>query len=173
MNRQEKQRIIDLIKQDFASSQASFIVNMQGMTVEAVQQLRRELHAKKGTIKVAKNTLLKRATNEIAGINELAPYFKDQIAVVFATNEAPAVAKILFNTAKKQTHLKLKAGALDARVISVEDIEFLAALPSREILLAQLCGTLNAPIQQTASLLNQLIARLLYVLNEIEKKKQA
>lgn len=173
MNRQEKQRIIDVIKQDFTSSQAAFVVNMQGMTVEAVQQLRRELHAKKGTIKVAKNTLLKRATSDIAGVNELAPYFKDQIAVVFAEIEAPAVAKILFNTAKKQTHLKLKAGTLDARVISAEDIEFLAELPSREVLLAQVCGTLNAPIQQTASLLNQLIARLLYVLNEIEKKKQA
>ena len=56
-------------------------------------------------------------------------------------------------------------------VISAEQIEFLAELPSREVLLAQLCGTLNAPIQQTVSLLNQLIVRLLYVLKEIEKKE--
>lgn len=173
MNRQEKQHVIDEIKRDFKSAQASFVVYMQGMTVEAVQKLRRELHEKKGTIKVAKNTLLKRATDDLPGLNELAPYFKEQIAVVFAEGEAPAVAKILFDTAKVQTHLKLRAGALDSRVISAEQIEFLAALPSREVLLAQLCGTLNAPIQQTASLLNQLIARLLYVLNEIEKKKQA
>ena len=109
MNRQEKQHIIDAIKNDFKSSQASFVVYMQGMTVEAVQQLRRELHAKKGTIKVAKNTLLKKATSDIAGVSELAPYFKEQIAVVFAQNEAPAIAKILFETAKKQTHLKLQS----------------------------------------------------------------
>lgn len=173
MNRQEKQLVIDTIKNDFKSSQASFIVNMQGMTVEAVQQLRRQLHAKHGSIKVAKNTLLKRATSDMEGLNELAPYFKEQIAVIFAKEEAPAVAKILSETAKKQAHLKLRAGALDARVISAEQIEFLAALPSREVLLAQLCGTLNAPAQQLASLLNQLVVRLLYVLQEIEKKKQA
>lgn len=172
MNRQEKAQVIDSIKKDFASSQASFIVQTQGMTVEQIQHLRRELYAKKAEIKVAKNTLLIKATSDMAGLNELAPYFKDQIAVVFAESEAPAIAKILYNTTKKQAHLKLKAGALDNRLISAEQIEFLAELPSREVLLAQLCGTLQAPIQQTASLLNQLIARLLYVLSEIERKKK-
>ena len=103
------------LRNDFKKSKASFVVYIQGMTVEAVQQLRRELHAKKGSIKVAKNTLLKKATSDLAGINELAPYFKDQIAVVFADEEAPAIAKILFTATKKQTHLKLKAGTLDAQ----------------------------------------------------------
>lgn len=173
MNRQEKQQVIDTIKNDFQGSQASFVVSMQGMTVEAVQQLRRDLHAKHSSIKVAKNTLLKRATSDLGGLSELAPFFKDQIAVIFAKEEAPAVAKILHEAAKKQAHLKLKAGALDKRVINAQEIEFLAALPSKEVLLAQLCGTLNAPIQQTVSLLNQLIARLVYVLAEIERKKQA
>lgn len=173
MNRQEKQHVIDSIKNDFKSSQAAFIVYMQGMTVEAVQQLRRELHAKQGTIKVAKNTLLKRATSDMAGLDELAPFFREQIAVVFAPNEAPAIAKILHTTSKKLPHLKLRAGTLDSRVISVEQIEFLAALPSREVLLAQVCGTLNAPVQQFVGLLNQLVVRLLYVLQEIEKKKQS
>lgn len=173
MNRQEKQHVIDTIKNDFQHAQASFIVNMQGLTVEAVQQLRRELHAKNGSIKVAKNTLLKRATSDMGGLSELAPFFKDQVAVIFANEEAPAIAKILHETAKKQAQLKLKAGALDSRVINVEEIEFLAALPSKEVLYAQLCGTLNAPIQQTVSLLQQLIARLVYVLAEIERKKQA
>ena len=71
MNRQEKQQVINNIKNDFKTSQASFIVYMQGMTVEDVQQLRRQLHAKHGTIKVAKNTLLKKATSDIAGLSDL------------------------------------------------------------------------------------------------------
>lgn len=173
MNRQEKQHIVDAMKNEFVSSQASFIVDMQGMSVEAVQKLRRELHAKKSNIRVAKNTLLKRAVKGIEGLDALSPYFKDQIAIVFAENEAPAVAKILFTAAKQDAHLKIKAGAFDAHLVSAEQIEFLAELPSREVLLAQLCGTLNAPIQQTASLLNQLVARLLYALKELENKKQA
>ncbi len=173
MNRQEKQQIIDAMKHDFKESQAAFVVDMQGMTVEAVQGLRRQLYQKQGKIKVAKNTLLKRATSDIPGINDLAPYFKDQIAIIFAPTEAPAIAKILASVAKEQEKLKLKAGALDARLITLEQIEFLASLPSKEILLAKLCGTLQAPIANYVSILNQLIVRLLWVLKEIEKTKQS
>jgi large subunit ribosomal protein L10 len=171
MNRQEKQKIIDAFKSDFQQSQASFVVSMQGMTVEAVQKLRRELFGQSGSIKVAKNTLLKRATSDLPGINDLAPYFKDQIAIVFAHKDAPAVAKVLYTVAKEQEKLKLQAGALDTRFIAAEQIEFLATLPSREVLLAKLCGTLQAPIAQYVSLLNQMIVRLLWVMKEIEKKK--
>ncbi len=172
MNRQEKQSVIDSVKKDFQQSKASFIVGVQGLTVEEVKKLRRELHAQKGFIKVAKNTLLIRATHDLQGLNELAPYFQDQIAVVFADADAPSIAKVLFNTAKEQDKLKIKAGALDARVISAEQIEFLATLPSREVMLARLCGTLQAPIANYVSILNQLIARFLVVLKEVEKKKQ-
>jgi large subunit ribosomal protein L10 len=172
MNRQEKKSVIDSIKHDFEHSQASFIISMQGMSVETVQKLRRELYAKKGKIKVAKNTLLKRATSDMPGLTDLSPYFKDQIAIVFAESEAPAIAKVLSNAAKEIESLKLRAGSLDARFITQQQIEFLAALPSREVLLAQLAGTLNAPIRNYVSLLNQLITRLVVVLKAIEEKKR-
>ena len=173
MNRQEKQKVIEGMKNDFKQSQASFVVNMKGMTVEAVQGLRRELYAKNGKIKVAKNTLLELATSDLPGVNDLAPFFKDQIAVVFAQTEAPTIAKILFNVAKVQENLKVKAGVLDARLLSLEQLEFLASLPSKEVMLARLCGSLQAPIANYVSILNQLIVRLLWVLKEIEKTKQS
>ena len=72
---------------------------------------------------------------------------------------------------RKQETIKLRAGALDSRLLTVAQIEFLAALPSREVLLAQVAGTLNAPIAAYVRLLNQLIVRLLYVLKEIENEK--
>lgn len=173
MNRQEKQHIIDSLKHDFQNAQASFIVNIQGLTVSALQQLRRQVYAKEGHVIVAKNTLLIKATDGMEGYDGLQPYFKDQIAIVFTNNQAPAVAKILAQATKEHEKLKLKAGTLDARVISFEQIEFLASLPSREVLLGRLAGTLQAPIVNYVRILNQLIIRLLWVLNEIEKKKQA
>ncbi len=172
MNRKEKAQIIDAIKHDFQSSQASFVITVKGMTVGAVQKLRSELYAKKGKIKVTKNTLLKRATSDLSGINDLAPYFKDQIAVVFAGQEGPAIAKILYAISKEHEALKFKAGSLDARLITAEQIVYLATLPPKEQLLAQLLGTLQAPMSNFVSILYQLLARLVWVLKEIEKKKQ-
>ncbi len=171
MNRQEKQLVIDSIKNDFKQAQASFVVSTKGMTVSAVQNLRRALYAKQGKIRVIKNTLLIRATSDIDGLKDLSPYFKDQIAIILAPTEAPAIAKIIYDASKELEQLKLKAGTLDSRVISIEQIEFLASLPSREVMLARLCGTLQAPIAAYVSILNQLIVRLLWVLKEIEKKK--
>lgn len=171
MNRQEKQAIIDAIRSDFQQSQASFVVETKGMNVAAVQELRSKLYAHNGKMKVVKNTLLKRATSDLPGVKDLEPFFAEQIAVVFA-QEAPVVAKLLYETATKHKVFVLKGGTLDAKVISSVEIEHLAKLPSREVLLAMVCGTLNAPITNYVLLLNQLVVRLLMVLNQIEKTKQ-
>jgi large subunit ribosomal protein L10 len=171
MNRQEKQSIIDAVKEDFQHSQAAFIVATQGMDVDSIQRLRMGLYAKNGRMKVVKNTLLVRATKDLPGISDLEPLFKEQIAVVFAQTEAPAVAKLLYDATKDGQKLTLVGGALDARVITALQIEQLANLPSKEVLLAQLCGTLNAPITNYVRVLNELVARFVRVLKQIEDTK--
>lgn len=171
MNRQGKQAVIDAVKADFEASQASFVVATQGMDVVSIQSLRSQIFKQNGSMKVVKNTLLKRATADLPGINGLEPLFKEQIAVVFAKGEAPAIAKILFDASDKGSLLKLMGGTLDSQVITSAQIVYLANLPSREVLLAKLCGTLNAPIANYVILLNQLITRFVRVLKEIERTK--
>jgi large subunit ribosomal protein L10 len=171
MNRQEKLSIIDAVKEDFQVSQAAFIVGTQGMDVVSIQKLRMGLYAKQGTMKVVKNTLLVKATEDLPGIADLHPLFKKQIAVVFARYEAPAIAKLLYDATKDGQKLTLIGGALEAKMISSMQIEHLANLPSREVLLAQLCGTLNAPIASYVRVLNELIARFARVLKQIENTK--
>jgi large subunit ribosomal protein L10 len=171
MNRQEKQSIIDAVKKDFQGSQAAFVVGTKGMDVASVHKLRTELYAKKGSMRVVKNTLLKRATSDMAGLSDLDSLFSDQIAVVFATEEAPAIAKVLFEMAKEGKILTIRGGALDARLISSAQVESLALLPSREVLLARLCGTLKAPITNYVILLNELLGRFVRVLKQIENAK--
>lgn len=172
MNRNEKQIIVDSLKESFKNSQASFIVGVKGLTVEAVQGLRKGLYTKGGTLKVAKNTLLKRATDDMQGLSDLAPYFKEQVAIVFANKETPDIAKLLFNIAKENERFTIVAGSLNYKMISKEQIERLALLPAREVLLAQVCGTLNAPIASYIRILNQLILRLLWVLKQAAEKQQ-
>ncbi len=172
MNRQQKEALIDVVKRDLKDSQATFVVGTKGLTVEAVQELRGKLYAKHGKMKVVKNTLLRRAVADLNGMKDLTPLFEDQIAVVFAPEEAPAIAKVLFDIAQEGKVLSLKGGALDDRLMTADQVESLAKLPSKEVLLAMLCGTLNAPLTNYVRLLNELIARFLRVLKAIEATKQ-
>lgn len=172
LNRQQKEAVVAQVKQDLQQSQAMFIVGTKGLTVAAVQSLRGQLFANNSKMQVVKNTLLKRAIAEMEVGKELEPLFNDQIAVIFAKEEAPAVAKILYDIADKDKVLSLKGGALDARFMNASQIEALAKLPSKEVLLATLCGTMNAPLTNYVRLLNELIARFVRVLKAIEATKQ-
>lgn len=171
MNRNEKQSLVKSIKNDFKVSESSFIIGVNGLTVEAVQGLRKNLGTKGGKIKVAKNTLLKLATADLPEFSELAPLFKNQIAVVFAKQDTSEVAKIIFNASKENQKLILIGGSLKNKVINKQQVEQLAKLPSREILLAQLCGTLNAPATKLAATLNQFASQLVWVLKQVAERQ--
>ena len=171
MNRQEKEQAVQLLKNDFQNNPTSFVVGYQGMTVAQVLNLRRQLRSKGGTFKVAKTSLMRRVASEFSDIEGLSPYLKNQVALVFAGQESPAVAKVLCDFAKENKQLHVLAGYVDSVVLSSDAVVMLSSLPSKEILFAQVCGTLQAPIVGLVSVLNMLILRLLFVLKEIEKSK--
>lgn len=155
MNRQEKQAVIDTLKGDFANSKGSFLVAVQGMTVSQIQNLRKDLRQQGGMLKVAKNTLLKIAAEGVATAKELVPYFKEQVGIVFIAQEAPAVAKVLHKTAQDNTKLKVVVGIVDAAIVNKDTIAMLALLPSREVLIARICGALKAPAARIAFVAQQ------------------
>jgi large subunit ribosomal protein L10 len=161
MNREQKNHIIQSLISDFNNSEACFLVGVQGLSVGQVQGLRKKL-TKNAKIRVAKNTLLDIAANDIEGIKELAPHFKKQIALVFVKQEVPAVAKELHTMSKESDKFTLLAGYFDKQVIDQNTIKHIATIPSKEVLIARLCGLLKFPA-----------ARLAYALNEIVKQKQA
>lgn len=171
MNKNEKQVIVNSLKENFEKSKAAFLIGIHGLNVESIYSLRKNLFDKGGNLKIAKNTLLKIAANDIEGLSSLEPYFKDQIAVVFVNQEAPVVAKVLSDASRANEKIKLIVGALDNKVIDASQLEFLAALPSKDILLAQVLGTLQAPISSLAIALNQLILKLLWVLKQASEKQ--
>lgn len=171
MNRQEKQLMVKSVKEALQQSSASFLVGVKGLTVEQVQDLRKGLRGQGGKLKVVKNTLLRLAASELSGLSDLTPYFKEQIAIVFAQEEAPAVAKVLYNISKDNKNLELIAGTLDSKIISKSQVEYLATLPSKDIMLAKVAGALQSPISAYVNILNQLILRFLWTLKKIEEKK--
>lgn len=172
MNRQEKQLIITSIKQEFTQSQATFLIGVQGLTVEKMYILRKNLYTKGSQLKVTKNTFLRLALQDSNELSSLTPYFSNQIALIFAPTDAPAVAQIITQAARENEKLVIIAGTLSHKVIDKAQVEYLASLPSKEVMLARVCGTLNAPIAGFVSVLNQLTLRLLWVLQQAQKQQE-
>jgi large subunit ribosomal protein L10 len=172
MNRQEKEVMVETLKTGFLQSQGSFIVGFQGMTVKQLQALRRDLKKSGGKMQVTKARLMRRAVQDLSCAQDLEPYFKSQIALIFAQTQAPTVAKVILDTAKGNEKLVIIAGCIDSKLLDQEGVKFVASLPSREVLLAQLAGMLQLPAVQLVGLLNQLIVRLLLVLKAIGEKKE-
>jgi len=172
MNREQKAVVVDRLKESLLSSQASFLVIYRGLSVEKMQKLRSELRAKGGSLKIAKARLMKRAVDGESGIDELSDFFKDQVGLVFADDEVAGVAKVLADFSEENKALDLVAGYFDSRVIAKEKIAQIASLPPKEVLLAQLCGTLQAPISGLARTLNMMILKLLFALKQIEDQKK-
>jgi large subunit ribosomal protein L10 len=172
MNRQEKETVVSELKENFAGSTGLFVVGYRGMSVAQLQRLRKMIRQSQGHLKVAKVRLVKRAIEGLPGSEALAPLLREQVALVFAEKESPAVAKVIYDFAKENEALKIVAGYIDASVLPASAVGRIAALPSREVLLAQLCGTLKAPVSRLASLFTGMQSKLVVVVKQVEQKKQ-
>ncbi len=171
MNRSQKEVVVASIKEQFSDSAASFLVGVKGLTVEELESLRGELRKEEGRLQVAKVRLMKRALQEVESVQSLEPYMGEQVGLVFAKKEVPAIAKVLCTFSKKMEALRVVVGTMDASLLDESAIKVMATLPSREVLLGHVAATLQAPYASLTSLLHQLIARLVYVLKQVEQKK--
>jgi len=171
MNRQQKELVVSLLKKNFIASQALFLVKFQGLTVNQMQNLRRTLNKEGGELRVAKARLIKRAV-EGNKTKALASFCKDQIGVVFVSSEVSAIAKVLYNFSKKQDALRLIVGFLDTQLLNNQEIIRIASLPSKKILLTQVCGAIKAPVANFIMVLRMPIFKFLWILKQLIEKKE-
>ena len=150
MKKHQKQATIENLETKFSSSKAAFLVNFQGMTVAQMKSLRFALDNKGGSLQVAKNRLARLSLKNLSGCQGLDSLLVGQLAYVFAQGDMTSVAKVLSDFAKGNDKLKIVAGCSESKVYDAKSVRAIAALPSREILLSQLCGVLNAPVVQFA-----------------------
>ncbi|MBP2026183.1 50S ribosomal protein L10 [Peptoniphilus stercorisuis] len=168
---QMKTQLVDEIKEKIENAESIVLVNYRGLNVEEVTELRSNFREKDVDYKVYKNTMMRRAFNEL-GITELDELLKGPSAVAFSNDDAVAAAKVSAEFAKDHEKLEIKAGIVDGKVIGVEEVKALAELPSREVLIAQVLGGLNAPIQGLANVLTGNLRGLAVVLQAIADKKE-
>ncbi len=145
----KKAQQVTEVAEQFKNASSVVVVDYLGITVEEATNLRAELRKAGVQFAVVKNSILSRAAKE-AGLEGMDDIFKGPSAVAFSNEDVVAPAKILADFAKKVEALEIKAGVVEGKVSSKEEIEALAKLPSREGLLSMLLSVLQAPVRNTA-----------------------
>jgi large subunit ribosomal protein L10 len=170
--RTAKVAVVEEIASKLTSSSAVFVTEYRGMKVGALAALRGSLRQTGAEHKVYKNTLARFAA-ERAGVEGLKELLVGPTALTFVTGDSVAAAKALRDAARTSPLLVLKGGALGASTLSAADVTALAELPSREELLAQFAGALQAPLVKTAGLLQALPQKFAYGLGALIDKQAA
>ena len=141
----QKEAILQRTTESLEGVSGVYLADLSGMTVEKVTLLRRRCREQGIQVRVVKNTLLKRAFGA-RGITGLDDHLVGPTGVVFSAASEVAPAKVLADFAKEHEKPRLKAAVVDGRLFDEAAIKVLATLPSREVLLAQVLGTLIAPM---------------------------
>ena len=152
---QNKKVVADLVEL-LKSAQAGVLVDYRGITVEQDTQLRNKLREAGVEYKVVKNTLTRFAANEV-GYQELDSSLHGPTALAISSTDPVAPAKVLSDFAKDVEAIEIKAGFLDGKVISIDEVKTLANTPSREVLIAKIMGSLNSPISKLVRTLQALV----------------
>lgn len=171
MNRQEKIRFVENFAQRISESPLTFFVNFKGMNVRELTELRRQIRQQSGELKVVKNSLLCRifADNRFEVIKD---FLGSPNAVVLSSHDVVAIAKALFGFGRECSSLEIKGGIEGERKVEKEEIVQLSELPSKEILLGRLLGTLHAPASGLVSVLSGLQRNLVGLLTAWQRKKE-
>jgi len=172
LNKENKQQVVTELRDKLKRAKAVFLADFRGMNVGKATDLRNELRKASVEYRVVKNTLLDLASRE-TDKESLSPHYIGPTAIAFSYDDPVSAAKVLSKFAKEQqATFKLKAGVLSGKVISVADILALADLPSREVLLAKLLGTMQAPTTNFVCVLAAVPASFVRVLSAIKTQKE-
>ena len=153
---ERKQQIVNDLSDKFTNAQACVIVNYAGITVENDTALRKELTAAGVNYAVIKNTLIKRAC-EKSGFEGLTNVLEGMTAVATSDTDPVAAAKILSNYAEKIETFEIKAGFVDGKVLDKDGVNELAKLPSKEVLIGKVLGSLQSSLYSLAYVLQAVV----------------
>jgi large subunit ribosomal protein L10 len=159
MNKDQKAAVVDEIAEQFRSAEAVFAVDYRGISVAQAAELRERLRDADSRFRVVKNSLTERAADK-AGMESIKPMLAGPTALTFVSGDAATAAKALNDAARAMQLLDFKGGMLGDSLLSADDVRSIARLPSRDVLVAQLVGTIAAPLSGLARTLNALVGGL-------------
>jgi large subunit ribosomal protein L10 len=168
----EKKRIAEDLRARFEKSTIVILTDYKGLDVSSMNTLRRKLREAATEYQVVKNSLLVLASdgNDVTLIKD---QFKGPSAVALSYQDPVAPAKVLVDFIKENKKLEIKSGVLNGKIVDAEGIKALSALPSREVLLAQVLSTMNAVPTSLVTALSDVPRRMVNVLQAIKDQKEA
>jgi len=171
LDRGTKEQIVAELHKKLKEAKLGVLTSFSGMNVEKMEALRNALRKSDAEWKVVKNTLLRIASNE-TDFSILADHFKWPVAVVLGYKDPVEPTKILIDFAKKNPELEIKVGLLDNKPLTKNDLNVLAELPSKEILLGKLVSVLTAVPTSFVTVLSGVPRSFVQVLNAYCEKKK-
>jgi len=167
----KKKEELDALKKDLTDAKNLFVAQFQGMTVAQSTELRQKIRDTKSKYRVVKNTLARKAA-EGTPAEGVSKSFDGSTAIAYNASDPVALAKALTAYAKAHPVFVFKAGLVEGRVVNIADIANIAAMPSKEELIAKLLFLINAPAQRLAVALNGVARNLAVVVQQaVEQKK--
>ena len=170
MDHKGKAQVVEEVREAYERSSVAIVSEYRGLTVDEMTALRVEVRNAGAEIRVVKNTLAKRAAQG-TDFEGLSDYLVGPTIIAFSADPV-APAKALSTFEKTHEKLILKGGVLNGKNIDTDGIKALAKLPSREVLLAKLMGTMNGPIQNFVGVLAAVPGSLVRVLDQVRQQKE-
>jgi large subunit ribosomal protein L10 len=170
--REEKQKVVKELEQKLQDASLVIFTDYRGINVEEMTVLRDKLRVPGVEYRVVKNTMTEFALQN-TGYSQVIEKLEGPNAVVFSNEDLVGPAKTIYEFIKQYKKLEVKVGILEGQVVSAEKIKNLADLPPREVLLAQVVGTMQAPITSFVYVLNANLTGLARVLDGIREQKAA
>ncbi len=169
MNREEKVTEVAALQARFRRAKVALITHATGLDVATVMKLRRELKRAGGEFKIAKNTLTRLALKdtEFAKLEEL---LSGPTGLVFGYEDPVAVTKVLVDFAKDHDKVSIRAGVIERNLLEPAEVDQLAKMPSKEVVLAQLLAVMQAPATNLVRLLQEPGARMARVLDAVRSR---
>ncbi len=169
LNIEQKKAVVAEVAEQFNGAEAAVLAEYRGLSVSQMTELRGKARQAQIYVRVVKNSLTRRAI-EGSGYECLRDQLSGPLALAISKDPV-AVAKLLAEFAKDNEALKIRAGAMGGKLMSIEQVEALAKLPSREQLLATLVGTLQAPIAKFVRTLNEVPSKFVRALAAVRDAK--
>lgn len=173
MDKNEKSEIVGKIKDLVEKSMGIYLINYEGLNVEDISLLRREFIKEGVTYKVFKNTLLKRAFDEVGGYEEFNPLLIGMTGVAFTDENYIAPAKIIEKYFKKNDKFSLKGSYIESQFYGADKLSLLASMPTKEEVISSILGSINNPASGIVGAINAVPRDLVGVIDAISKKEAA
>ncbi|MDH3269080.1 MAG: 50S ribosomal protein L10 [Ignavibacteria bacterium] len=173
MNRNEKSEMISEIKELLESSSAVYLTDYHGINVEDISSLRNQFRNEGVQYKVYKNTLVKRALDEMGKYDKIADHLTGMVGFAFTTTNPIAPAKIINKYFGDKEKLSLKACYVEGEYFDGSQLKTLATLPTKNELIASIMGSLNSPVSGIVGTINAVMRDLVSVVEQISQREAA